>query len=356
LHWKFKTVFDLYLYIICCSKDDELLNSLSDSSSLIKSFFESDTTQFKHFLNYIQDYNHALIFTFCMYTANKHLTNWREVQAFIIHDELYHLQRSLHSTVQELLCFAQLYFHDSAQTITMRLTQSLALHESLLRQLNEMIWACENLFIDMYKSAWKQLETAQQSMNSMHIILNLQLKLIVERDSDQQHTTLLLINEVAVFISDEYNEIKYQDIIVAECIVIDEESWFHCINHDNITYFSLHYVLFFSEDKLSWHWALWLHNNNHSCIKIYYSQHAWLQYHLFKRLDQYFVVQKDWWLFQQYIVDCFVIIDQSQLKFFRHNQKTIHADIYKDFMLWMCQRLNFNQFTVNTLASSLHIN
>jgi len=61
-------------------------------------------------------------------------------------------------------------------------------------------------------------------MNSMHIILNLQLKLIVERDSDQQHTTLLLINEVAVFISDEYNEIKYQDIIVAECIVIDEES------------------------------------------------------------------------------------------------------------------------------------
>jgi len=72
-----------------------------------------------------------------------------------------------------------------------------------------MIWACENLFIDMYKSAWEQLKTAQQSTNSMHVILNLQLKLIVERDSDQRCTTLLTISEVAVFISDEYNKIKH---------------------------------------------------------------------------------------------------------------------------------------------------
>ncbi len=43
----------------------------------------------------------------------------------------------------------------------------------------------------------------------MCIILNLQLKLIVERDSDQQRMTLLTISEVAVFISDEYNEIEH---------------------------------------------------------------------------------------------------------------------------------------------------
>ncbi len=43
----------------------------------------------------------------------------------------------------------------------------------------------------------------------MHVILNLQLKLIVERDSDQRCTTLLTISEVAVFISDEYNKIKH---------------------------------------------------------------------------------------------------------------------------------------------------
>ncbi len=72
-----------------------------------------------------------------------------------------------------------------------------------------MIQACENSFIDMYKSAWEQLETAQQSTNSMCITLNLQLKLIVECDSDQRRMTLLTISEVAVFISDEYNEIEY---------------------------------------------------------------------------------------------------------------------------------------------------
>ena len=330
LHWKFKFIFDLYLYIICCSKDDKLLNSLSDSLSLIKCLFEDDTAQSTYFLNHIQDYNHALIFTSCMYTANKRFTNQREIQAFIVHDELYHLQRFLHSTVQELSCFAQLYFHDSAQMITMRLTQSLVLHESLLRQLNKMIQACDNSFIDMYKSAQEQLKTAQQSMNSICVILNSQLKLIVERDFDQRCTTLLTISEVAVFISDEYNEIKYQDIVLAECTAVDEESRFHCINYDNVAYFSLHYVLFFSEDKLNWHWALQLCNNDHSRIKTRYSRHAWLWYHLFKRSDQYSVVQRDWRLFQQYIVDCFAIIDQSRLKFLQHNQKTIHADLYKD--------------------------
>jgi len=330
LHWKFKSVFNLYLYIVCCFKNDELLDSLSDSSSLIKSFFEDDTTQSKHFLNHIWDYNHALIFTSCMYIANKHFTNQREIQAFIIHDELYHLQKSLYSTVQELSCFAQLYFHDSAQMITMRLTQSFALHESLLRQLNEMIQACENSFINMYKSAWEQLETARQSTNFMHVILNLQLKLIVKRDSDQRRTTLLMISEVTVFISDEYNEIKHRDIVVAKRTAVDKESRFHRINHDNVAYFSLHYVLFFSEGKSSWHWALQLCNDNHSRIKTRYSRRAWLQYHLFKRSNQYSVVQRDWWLFQQYIVDCFAIIDQNQLKFLWYNQKIIHADLYKD--------------------------
>ncbi len=182
----------------------------------------------------------------------------------------------------------------------------------------------------MYKSAWELLKTVQQSMNFMHVILNLQLKLIVERDSDQQYTTLLIISEVTVFISDEYNKIKHWNIVVAKHTAVDEESRFHCINYDNITYFSLHYVLFFSEGKSSWHWVLWLYNDDHSRIKTYYSQCAWLQYHFFERSNQYFVVQRNWWLFQQYIVDCFVIIDQSQLKFFRHNQKTIHANIYKD--------------------------
>ena len=103
----------------------------------------------------------------------------------------------------------------------------------------------------MYKFAWELLKTAQQSMNSMHVILNLQLKLIIEHDSDQWCITLLMISEVAVFISDEYNEIKHWNIFVAKHTAVDEESRFHCINHDNVAYFSLHYILFFSEDKLS---------------------------------------------------------------------------------------------------------
>jgi len=43
----------------------------------------------------------------------------------------------------------------------------------------------------------------------MRVILNLQLKLIVKSDSDQQCIILLTVSEVAVFISNEYNEIEH---------------------------------------------------------------------------------------------------------------------------------------------------
>ena len=86
-----------------------------------------------------------------------------------------------------------------------------------------MIQACENSFINMYKSAWELLKTAQQSTNFMHVILNLQFKLIVKCDFDQWCITLLMISEVAVFISDEYNKIKHQDIIIMKYTAVDEK-------------------------------------------------------------------------------------------------------------------------------------
>ncbi len=315
LHWKSESVSGLYPYTACCSRGDGLLDPLPDPSPLIKSLFEGDTAQSKHFLNHIRDYNHALTFTSCMYTADKHLTNQRGIQAFTVHGELYHLQGPLHPTVQGLPCFAQLYFHDPAQAATMRLAQSPALHESLLRQLDEMIQACGNPFIDMYKSAQEQLEAARQSTDSMRVILNPQLKLVVERGSDQRRTALPTVSEVAVFIPDEYNEAGHRDIVVAERTAAGEESRFHRISHDNAAYFPLHYVLFFPEGKPGWHWALRLRNDDHSRIKTRYSRRAWLRYHLFERPGQYSVVQRGRRLFQQYIVDCFAIIDQSRLEF-----------------------------------------
>jgi len=167
----------------------------------------------------------------------------------------------------------------------------------------------------MYKSAQEQLEAARQSTDSMRVILNPQLKLVVERGSDQRRTALPTVSEVAVFIPDEYNEAGHRDIVVAERTAAGEESRFHRISHDNAAYFPLHYVLFFPEGKPGWHWALRLRNDDHSRIKTRYSRRAWLRYHLFERPGQYSVVQRGRRLFQQYIVDCFAIIDQSRLEF-----------------------------------------
>ncbi len=54
-----------------------------------------------------------------------------------------------------------------------------------------------------------------------------------------------------MFILNEYNEIKRRDIVFTKRTIINKESRFHRINYNNVAYFSLHYVLFFSKDKLS---------------------------------------------------------------------------------------------------------
>ncbi len=54
-----------------------------------------------------------------------------------------------------------------------------------------------------------------------------------------------------MFILNKYNEIKRRDIVITKRTIIDKESRFHYINYNNVAYFSLYYILFFSEDKLS---------------------------------------------------------------------------------------------------------
>ena len=192
-----------------------------------------------------------------------------------------------------------------------------------------MIRDCGNPFIDMYKTAREQIEAARASTDSMRIVLNPQLRLLMEQGSDRRRTNLPTAREVALFIPDEYSDSGHRDIVIAERTATGEEPRFHRISHNNAAYFPLHYVLFFPDGRPGWHWALRLRNDDHTRIQMRYSQRAWLRYHLFERANQYSVLLKGKRLFQQYIVDSWAVVDQNTLDFHRHNQNVIRADLYR---------------------------
>jgi hypothetical protein len=131
----------------------------------------------------------------------------------------------------------------------------------------------------------------------------------MEAGSDKRRTNLPTALEVAAFIPDEYEDRSFRDIVIAERREDGAEPCFHTINYNNAAYFPLHYVLLFPQGNPGWHWALRLRNDNNTRIIIRYSERAWLRYHLFSRPNQYSTILRAGSLFQQYLVDCYAVID-----------------------------------------------
>ena len=62
----------------------------------LKDLFTTETSKIKHFQQQINVYNNAMAFTFCMFNQDEHLNHSADdIQLFVIHKELYHLQRLL---------------------------------------------------------------------------------------------------------------------------------------------------------------------------------------------------------------------------------------------------------------------
>lgn len=86
------------------------------------------------------------------------------------------------------------------------MSRSVVLRESLLERLTNMLHECQNPFIENYKTAKECLDSYRQSQGPLRIILNPQMRLIMETGADQRRENLPTANEVAVLILDEYNE------------------------------------------------------------------------------------------------------------------------------------------------------
>ena len=66
---------------------------------------------------------------------------------------------------------------------------------------------------------------------------------------NQHCYNLSVNNEIVMFLLNEYNESDFQDIILAKCQQHDTESHFCCIEHSNVAYILLYYVLIFFTDQ-----------------------------------------------------------------------------------------------------------
>ena len=185
LHWLQKNVptsstrnpnFENY-----CKQGAIVLEAPRNVLEFILNLIQAGNLLSKHFRNNIRKYNSALAFISLKYTSDPRLPAGR-VQNFQIHGELYHVKRHINADLHDNDSphYAQLYLYDPIFAVEQRITRNPQLNLDLLRQLTEILHGC-NPFINIYKTAAKQIQSfIANTTEKVCIILNPQMKLLLE--------------------------------------------------------------------------------------------------------------------------------------------------------------------------------
>ena len=132
------------------------------------------------------------------------------------------------------------------------------MNPALLRQLTEVLYDC-NPFINIYKTAAERIQSlTTNTTEEIRVLLNPQMKLLLEMGADRRRSNLPTVDEVAIIIPDEYNQGGFRDIVLAYRNPEIDTNQYHTISSNSAAYMPLHYVLFFPCGDLGWHWALTL--------------------------------------------------------------------------------------------------
>lgn len=198
----------------CCKQGSVVLDPSIDQPELLCHLFTSDNVQTRHFRENIRQYNLALTFISLKCQLDIRLGPGG-YKCFSIHGQLYHMSRSLSNLDEnpENTTYTQLYLYDSVFANAKRSEHNPGLNQSLLEQLTAMFHKYDP-FIALYKTAYERLQDPDNSPE-IRIILNPQMHLLLEEDTDYRRHNLPTANEIAMIIPDEYDRAGFRDIILA---------------------------------------------------------------------------------------------------------------------------------------------
>ena len=306
--------------INCCSKGDVHLEQLPEPPPPLRRLLQGSNSQCRDFQRDICKYNNALTFTSCTYTKDTRVTGG--FQPFQIRGELFHFQGPLEAAGEDLPVFVQNYVFDPLEAATNRLKYNSALDRDVLEELHCMLLT-HSPFIEMYKTAREKLAEASTDAS---ILLNPQMRLILEDGADKRRANLPTSTEVSIFISDEDPTLGKREIVLAKRQQHGPSS-LQPVHTVNAAYMPLHYVLIFPYGRPGWHPRLLLRGSDRQrkalTIRMFH------RYHLQIRPDHFHPILQAYRLCQKFIVDAWATIEKHELNWLRHHQRTLRKDLYK---------------------------
>ena len=292
----------------------------------LNNLINGETPEARAFREGIRRWNSLFAFTSIRFNMDNRASEiGGTFQLFQIHGALYHRQGPLEPTggLGDAR-FSQIYLYDPADAARARSARAPELDANLIHSLTMMLQE-SNPLIRLYLTARERLAEISEMEENCRLILNPQLRLVVERGADRRRENLPMADEVAMILPEEYGSEGFRDIVLARRVNGENVGTsFTLINPNHALYLPLHYVLLFPYGEQGWHWGRRLVGPEDKELK----QRTYYRFRLYTRLNEPSTLFRAQRLFQQFVVDAWAICDQNKLGWIRFHQANIRAELY----------------------------
>jgi len=217
--------------------------------------------------------------------------------------------------------YAQLYIYDEQAALAAHNSHNPNLDHVLMGELQDVLNA-NNPFVPLYNQAYQVMRESPAESEP-----NLRMAIVLEQGADCCRYNLPTVDEVAAIIPGTREEnVDYNRDIVLRY----KDSGTRPISHLHPLYYPLHYVLLFPMGDQGWHRQIEtvLPADGAAVQSKYVTQRCYFAFRLHPRPMEPSDLFRGGRLLQQYMVDAWASIENSELHWVRNNQKTIRSNLY----------------------------
>ncbi|XP_057453106.1 uncharacterized protein LOC130744967 [Lotus japonicus] len=305
----------------CCMKGKVVLPFISKPPLLLYNLLHGIDSRSKHFKDNIRAYNSMFAFTSIGGKVESSLNNGGGPPQFVLSGQNYHRIGTLLPQAGQSPKFAQLYIYDTQNENSNRMKPFNSMNTaenldiSLVEDLKQMIDE-NNVLAKSFRKVRDYINEKESS--------SFALRLFRKRGKDPRTYNLPTSDEIAALIVGDFDTVE-----VGRDIIVKKDGVLSRIHETHTSFIPLQYPLIFPYGEDGWQEDIPLSGisaTTSSRLKPRVTLREFITFRIQERNNEYGNVVLCRRLFQQFVVDCFTMIESQRLSFIRNNQKLIRAD------------------------------
>ncbi|MCH79351.1 ATP-dependent DNA helicase PIF1, partial [Trifolium medium] len=307
-------------FSICCQKGDVTIPLLKKPPKLLLDLINGHEPRSRNFKDNIRAYNSMFAFTSMGGQVNDTMNNGGGPPQFILGGQNYHRIGSLLPEAGTTPKFAQLYVFDTQNEVNNRAASFRSTNKkqdpidlSLVKDLQDMIDSC-NPLAKAYRRVRDTFESGVQCKLSLRLYRN--------REKDSRMHNIPTADEVAGLIVGDFD-----DSDIGRDVIISERRYgLTRIHETHVLFLPLQYPLLFPRGENGWEPDI-PRNETDTKKRERVTIREFIAYRIQERKMEFGNILSSKRLFQQFVVDCYTMLEAQRLSFIRENQSKIRQDV-----------------------------